>query len=276
LFPDGPRLGGAAANVAFHAARLGNRALLVSRVGNDELGTRALQQLTAAGVDTRCVQVDNEAKTGTVGVELTNGEPRFTIGERVAWDRIALTPALEQALGDVDVFCFSTLAQRTELGAGPLREALAHSSAIKLCDLNLRPPFVSRDVIERSVRAATVVKLNDSEADRLRQLMQTTDAVQWLHDQGVETVALTFGSRGAELRTRSDRWFHPGVALVSSDGDAVGAGDAFVAVLAHHLARGTGAQEMLPRANQYAAAVASVRGAMVEVPGATLRAARGG
>ncbi|MCE7893681.1 MAG: hypothetical protein DYH12_28955, partial [Sorangiineae bacterium PRO1] len=41
LFPDGPRLGGAAANMAFHAAALGARALLVSRVGDDPLGRRA-------------------------------------------------------------------------------------------------------------------------------------------------------------------------------------------------------------------------------------------
>src|SRR5450432_1344717 len=48
LFPDGARLGGAAANAAYHAACLGAESLLVSRVGSDELGARAVSELTSA------------------------------------------------------------------------------------------------------------------------------------------------------------------------------------------------------------------------------------
>jgi hypothetical protein len=40
LFPEGPRFGGAPANFAGHAARLGAEAVMVSQVGDDELGTR--------------------------------------------------------------------------------------------------------------------------------------------------------------------------------------------------------------------------------------------
>jgi len=41
LFPSGPALGGAAANVAVNLLRLGATPLLVSRVGRDALGNQA-------------------------------------------------------------------------------------------------------------------------------------------------------------------------------------------------------------------------------------------
>ena len=59
LFPDGPRLGGAAANLAYHLARLGRPAQLVSRVGNDELGRRAVSELS--GEHTRGRRIMEEA-----------------------------------------------------------------------------------------------------------------------------------------------------------------------------------------------------------------------
>lgn len=53
LFPDGARLGGAPANVAAHAAALGADAALVSRVGRDAEGVRALRALAARGAASR-------------------------------------------------------------------------------------------------------------------------------------------------------------------------------------------------------------------------------
>ncbi len=88
LFPDGARLGGGAANVAYHASLLGARAALVSRVGDDALGRRALTELSSRGVDVSAVQIDADAPTGSVRVELAQGEPRFTLAQGAAWDRI--------------------------------------------------------------------------------------------------------------------------------------------------------------------------------------------
>ena len=44
VFPDGPRFGGAPANVACHAAALGGNAAMVSRVGDDDLGKQAMKE----------------------------------------------------------------------------------------------------------------------------------------------------------------------------------------------------------------------------------------
>lgn len=104
MFPDRARLGGAPGNTAYHAACLGADSALVSRVGNDEPGARALNQLAQYGVDVAPAQLDSRAPTGSVAVTLHAGEPSYEIADAVAWDRItwqdSLAPELvERALG---------------------------------------------------------------------------------------------------------------------------------------------------------------------------------
>ena len=182
LFPDRRRLGGASANVAYHAAQLGEKAVLVSRVGNDELGALALRTLESSGVSVEFVQSDPEAPTGTVQVELVDGEPRYRIATQVAWDRIEwrddLAPVLEQA----SAVCFGTLAQREPLAFDTLERALCHTSsaAARICDLNVRPPFASRTVIERALGLSTALKLNEAELASLAEIFGQRDALGWL------------------------------------------------------------------------------------------------
>ena len=265
LFPDGARLGGAAANAAYHAASLGAEALLVSRVGADELGTRALAELSQRGVDVRGVQRDPDAPTGTVRVELLNGEPRYQIATSVAWDHIAWQPELGELFRTASVVCFGTLAQRSPLGFETVERALGHAPphALRLCDLNVREPFATRTLVDRALGLANVVKLNEAEVRTLERLFAEPDVVSWLlAERGVELVALTRGARGALLATDGERLEHPGFALSSSAGDPVGAGDAFSAALALELWRKSPLSACLERANRYAAHVASHAGGM--------------
>lgn len=269
LFPDGARLGGAAANVAYHAAQLGAEVILVSRVGADELGARARSELEAAGVNPSFIQVDPERPTGTVRVEIRDGEPQYKIATEVAWDRIGWSQDLSKVMQRASAVCFSTLAQRSPPGFDALRGAFADlpASAARICDLNIRKPFISPALMEQALALATVVKLNQSEAQLLAQLFDVSDPIQWLLGRGaIHTVALTRGAHGSLLVRRSEHVDHPGLALTSNGGDAVGAGDAFVAVLAVELARGTPLEVLSERANRYSSYVASQSGAMPPMP----------
>ena len=72
VFPDGAHLGGAPLNFSCSAAELAQshaQVFIVSSVGNDELGRRAVDSLTEHGVDTTCMQTDDR-QTGQVLVEL--------------------------------------------------------------------------------------------------------------------------------------------------------------------------------------------------------------
>ena len=269
LFPDARRLGGAAANVAYHAAMLGDEALLVSRVGSDELGSLALSELEVHGVDTRFVQLDTDAPTGTVHVEVVGGEPRYRIATAVAWDRIEWQHGLEHAFAHASACCFGTLAQRSPIGFDVLERALsfAPTECVRICDLNVRQPFATPHIIDRALSLANVVKLNATEARVLSELYAQPDPVSWLiGERGLQMVALTLGAEGCLLATAHERHRSPGVPLTGADGDAVGAGDAFTAVLAHELPQGTALDEVAARANRYASYVASQPGAMPSPP----------
>src|SRR3954471_9670629 len=101
LLPNGRQLGGAPAKFACHARALGADARLVTRVGDDALGREVLERFRLLGLPTGLVQVDPESPTRTLAVQLArDGQPRFTIRERVAWDRIeADEAALASASG---------------------------------------------------------------------------------------------------------------------------------------------------------------------------------
>src|SRR5688572_7011479 len=111
LLPAGKQLGGAPANFAYHAAALGARGVVVSRVGDDDLGREVLQRLQALGLDASHVTTDSRHPTGTVEVRLDDrGAADYVIHERVAWDYIPTTPPLLELAARADAACFGTLA----------------------------------------------------------------------------------------------------------------------------------------------------------------------
>ena len=61
VLPDGPRLGGAPANFTVMAARLGSHAVLLSRIGRDDLGRMALERLQPMPADTSFIETDHRA-----------------------------------------------------------------------------------------------------------------------------------------------------------------------------------------------------------------------
>lgn len=267
LFPEGRRLGGTAANVSYHLAQLGRAVVLVSRVGDDEPGRAALAELEAHGVDVSRVQIDSTHPTGTVRVELIDGEPRYTLASGAAWDRIEYPPSLAPLVRRTPALYYGTLAQRTPLGSASLRAALADaaSGCLRVCDLNIRPPFATHEVVDAAIERARVVKLNQAEATLVAERYSTRDPVGWLLGRGAELVAETRGEHGALLATRAGRVEHPGFPVDSSVGDRVGAGDAFTAMLIHEALSSTAPARIAERANRYAAYVAARRGAMPEI-----------
>ena len=259
LLPSGRQLGGAPANFAYHCRALGADARLVSRIGDDGLGREILGRFGQVGLPIKTVQVDADAPTGTVPVELgPGGQPRFTITENVAWDRIeADEPAMELA-ADADAIYFGSLAQRCESARRAIRQLVAASprDSLKVFDVNLRPPFVDQTVIESSLAMANLLKLNDQELPVFARMFRLSGDVEDqlcdLCDQfELDTIVLTRGERGSLLWTESGLSDHAG--LVVEVCDTVGAGDAFTAALTVGLLAGWGLDAINERANEVAA-----------------------
>src|SRR5579864_4803875 len=87
LLPSGRQLGGAPANFAYCSHLLGNRAIVASRVGDDELGREVRNSLGHFGITDEFLQTDVAHPTGTVRVEINpEGQPKFEIMRPAAWD----------------------------------------------------------------------------------------------------------------------------------------------------------------------------------------------
>jgi fructokinase len=277
LLPAGRQLGGAPANFIQHAHSLGADAGLVSRVGDDELGREAIGRLRARGVVTDLIQVDPQAPTGTVGVEIgPDHQPRFTIHEDVAWDRLAVEDAALAALRAADAVCFGSLAQRTAGAATAVRRLVGASrpGALRIFDVNLRPPFVQPEVVGASLELANVLKLNDQELPVLAAMLGLGGTEERQLDglvrrYALRLVALTSGGQGSLLVGVGDRSERPAVPV--NVADTVGAGDAFTAALALGLLHGWPLGETNRLAAEVAAFVCSRPGGAPELPAALCR-----
>src|SRR5262249_38230182 len=109
LLPSGPRAGGAPFNFAFQCQQLGHPALIVSRVGNDQLGNNLRSEIRRLGMSDEYIQTDREHPTGTVNVAIHDGQPTYSIAEDVAWDFLEWEPQLDNLAKRARAICFGTL-----------------------------------------------------------------------------------------------------------------------------------------------------------------------
>jgi fructokinase len=271
-FPDSCRPGGAPANVAFHAQQLGQRGVICSRIGDDELGRELLAYLGARGLDTRHVQRDRSRPTGYVTVNTANPDrPSFIIHENVAWDALEFNDELGGLMGVAAAVCFGTLAQRSPRSRETIHRCLsAAQNALIVYDVNLRQNWYERDWIERSLRTADIVKLNIDEVAVLAEVLETEspDPQRFAADLrarfGVELVCVTRAEEGCALIGRDETADVSGVRVEVAD--AVGAGDAFTAALITARLRGWGLRTAATFANEVGALVAGRPGAMPSLP----------
>jgi fructokinase len=259
-FPDGDRLGGAPANVAWHLGQRGDRAILISRVGDDDDGRRAIAEL-ARFVDTRAMQIDRERATGEVRVRLDGAEPRYELVPGRAWERIAFDDAARDAIASATAVVYGTLALRTDDGLASWRAMIdaLPPTARKVCDPNLRPVDVGNAAMHAALDAADVIKIGAREVDLLRDRLGWRDPIARLREHG-RVVAVTRGADGSTIYTPDETVEIPAVAA-RPGGDNVGCGDAYVAMMVHGLVRGWPPARYGAAASAWGALVAGHRGA---------------
>lgn len=272
LLPSGPQLGGAPANFACHAAALGARASVISRVGSDSLGTEAVRSLQERGLDLRGLETDPTLPTGVVTVTLAaDGHPEFAIAASSAWDALGSTAASMEVASGADALCFGSLAQRTQEGFAAVQRLVrsTRSSALRVFDINLRAPFFAEEQIVQSLDAANVLKLNETELPILADMLGLTGSAEAQLESiarrySLSVVAQTLGAAGSRV-WRNGAWsMEPGHSVVLRD--AVGAGDSFTAALVLGLLQGWETAPLLAAATDVAAFVCTESGATPRLP----------
>jgi fructokinase len=269
LLPSGPRLGGAPANFAYIASVLGASSVVVSCVGNDELGHEARRTLNEHGLDIRHIQVDNEHPTGSVEVRLSgDGTPGYSILENVAWDHLGWTSDLAQLAAVTDAVCFGTLAQRSSMTRKTIQEFLDHtpSHCLRILDVNCRPPFCIIETLRDSLAKTNILKFSSEElavvleAASMPAMREVDAAVALQREYKFKSVCITRGAEGSVIVTDDGTAICPGLKVEVAD--TVGAGDAFGAAMALGLLNGLPLKAVSDAANTVAAWVASQHGAM--------------
>ncbi len=278
MLPEGPQLGGAPANYTVMAGRLGNYASILSRIGRDALGERALEVLEPFPVDCGQLQLDSEHPTGSVTVEFLDGQPSYTIHQPVAWDFFELSEAWLSAAAQADAVCFGSLAQRGARSRATIHDLVraTRPECKRIFDVNLRAPFYTAEIVRESLQLASVMKMNDQEAPQVLELLGLKvarslreGAEQILESfNGLELVAITCGGEGSLLVGRSEWNKHSGIPTKIAD--TIGAGDAFTAALTHYLLRGAPLSVLNEAGNRWGSFIASQSGAMPEISAETL------
>jgi fructokinase len=267
--PSGRRLGGAPANFAYCSHLLGNRAVVASRIGRDELGLEIRQSLARAGMPHEFLQDDAVHPTGTVCVHLDReGQPGYEISQPAAWDFLEWSESWKTLARSADAVAFGTLAQRSEASRRSIWSFLEQTrpGSLRVFDINLRQNFYSAQLLQASFERADVVKLNQEELSRVQQLLETAGendvsvCRNWIETFDLRLICVTRGANGSLLcgRRRFDE--HPGFRIAVKD--TVGAGDAFTAGLVHSYLRGGTLAELNRSANRMGAWVASHSGGM--------------
>lgn len=271
-FDDGAVvLGGAPFNVVWHLNGFGLNPLLVSRIGNDELGHKLIAAMSAWGLDQSGLQVDDEHPTGRVKVALRDGQPSFDILAEQAYDFIDGQEAVRATKGQAfSLLYFGSLIARHEVSRRALQVLQAELQLPAFVDVNLRPPWWSRSIVEQALHEARWVKLNDQElveimgVDVKEPAPLAQQASQMVQQFELDLLVVTCGAKGALISDSKGNGFHADAAVVKQLVDTVGAGDAFSAVTILGLMKSWPASTIVRRAGEFAAAVCAVRGATIQ------------
>jgi fructokinase len=263
-------LGGAPINVAYHLTSLLPDVRIITRIGDDELGQTTIAKLLQLGLNVDGVQQDDNLPTGRVNVSVdANNEPHFDIVAPAAWDNLDLAEALKQINDQSFSLVYGTLAQRDPRSREVIM-TLCRQAAKCFYDVNLRPPFTTKELVLDSMGQASLVKMNENELAQVADWLEIEPGDKKNIAQAIcsrydlDALAVTEGGKGAWLVSGDDYFADAGQPVQVAD--TVGAGDAFFAALIAGFLGGIPWPETLARANRRGGYVAGQHGATPEMP----------
>lgn len=243
--PFTARPGGAPANVAVAASRLGAEAAFVGSVGDDLFGNFILQALEAEGVDTAGVRrCEPPTRTSLAFVEIDDeGDREFTFyrSDPAADELLSPEDISEELLSGASFVNFGSIPLITDPAASATMKIarLANELDVSVAfDVNFREHLwesldAAREAVDPLFDLSRVVKLSDDELAPLLGIESSEEAARTLLDRGAELVLVSLGSDGAFYAAREFSGTVP--AFEVEVVDATGAGDAFLAATLSYL-----------------------------------------
>ncbi|MGI8649692.1 MAG: carbohydrate kinase family protein [Rubrobacter sp.] len=248
--PMTARPGGAPANVAVAAARLGAGAAFLGSVGDDLFGDFILEALSAEGVEVEgVVRQKTPIRTSLAFVEIfPDGDREFTFyRSRPAADELLAPDDISSGvLAGASFINFGSIPLLTEPARSAARSLaeLAKKSGVPFAfDVNYRAHLwpddaTARETVGPFLELSDIVKLSDDELAPLLAVSDPDEAADALLGRGVSLVLVSLGPDGAFYATKDFRGKVTSVEVEAVD--ATGAGDAFLAATLVRLAESGG------------------------------------
>ena len=277
--PFTARPGGAPANVAVAAARLGSEAAFVGSVGEDLFGDLILRTLEAEGVDTSAVRrCEPPTRTSIAFVEISGGERSFTFyrSDPAADELLSAEDVSEEALSWASFVNFGSIPLIKDPARSAIHRAVELAEELDVpvaFDVNLREHLwesaeAAREVVNPLLDRSQIVKLSDDEISPLLGTQRAEEAAKILLDRGVALVFVSLGPEGAFYATKDFEGEVPSFEVEVLD--PTGAGDAFLAAALVCLSEGEWDEETVRKAARRGTAAGAIActdyGAMRALP----------
>ena len=274
--------GGAPCNVLAMLGKLDKKTAFIGKVGSDMFGKRLKKIISAAGIDTSGLVMDNTVNTTLAFVHtLEDGDRDFSFYRNPGADMMLSEDDIDNGIIESSrIFHFGSLSMTNEICRKATEKAIhiaQNSGAVISFDPNLREPLWSsldeaRERIIYGIKQCDILKISDNEIAWLIGEEDHFKAAQKLKaEYDIPLLLVSLGKNGSMAFSGSS-FAHIG-GFKADTIDTTGAGDTFCAcVLNFVLEHGSRdfseskLEQMLTFANAAAAIVTTKKGALAVMP----------
>jgi fructokinase len=253
-----PKPGGAPANVAVAAKRLGATSAFIGKVGDEAFGHHLAEVLKNEGVDVSGMRFDQEARTGMAFIAMPDPNSYEILFYRNpgADMRLRADELDHTLLAGARAFHFGSISLIQEPSRGATLEAVRiarQADALISFDVNYRPDLWSRaearDRVLATIPHVDLLKVNEIELELLTGSPDPASGSEKLLALGPDICVVTLGPEGSYFRVFQGGAHIPPFMVETVD--ATGCGDAFIAGLLYQLVVGASPRpEATPRAGR--------------------------
>lgn len=278
-----PKPGGAPANVAVAAARMGSQTSFIGKVGQDLFGDWLIKVLDQEGVDTSGMVLDDQARTSLTFIGMPDEHHAEFVfyrnpgaDMRLSQEDLNLDLLMKTRALHIDSVSFTSHSY-TEATLKAI-EIVKKTGGFISYDVNYRPTMwsSSSDAISAAkvlIPLSDLIKLNDLELELITGLVDPITGGEKILAMGGQCCLVTLGDQGSYYITQNQNGFVPAFQVKTID--SIGCGDAYLGALLHQLLQFDSLETGLQKKNleqvlKFAAAAgaltATKRGALPAIP----------